>query len=313
LPRTRSRACPSENPTPLTPTLAIDSRQSFLDACPVCRGGAPTFAFLLSRGPVAECPDCGVYIAQDRWTSTEQDRKFHDCLESRYVEYFEPFRKSQYRHALSRLPATQGTLLDIGASYGWMIEVGSEFGFDSYGVEPSPMQYEPALATRIFGRTLAEHAKQTERSFDVVTLWHVLEHLRDPTAAADQIRSLLVEGGRVVIAVPNARGRMYRLAATLAATIRSRRLLEELWYTGNPNMHRYYFTEEALVHVLRTASLSVADAYTLDAFDWGRIWLRPAGGVGRPILRALGPAIQRSGFTRNENLVVVAQKRSSVL
>ena len=73
-------------------------------------------------------------------------------------------------------------------------------------------------------------------------------------------------------------------------------------------MHRYYFTENALRHILRTANLTIVDTYTLDAFDWKRIWSRSTSGVGKTVLRALGPAIERSGFTSNENLVVVAER-----
>jgi 2-polyprenyl-3-methyl-5-hydroxy-6-metoxy-1,4-benzoquinol methylase len=280
-----------------------------VNACPVCGGGPPTFVFLLTRGPVTECRDCGVLSAQDKAFSSEHDRQFHQSLESRYVDYFKPFRMNQYREALSRLtPQTAGNLLDIGASFGWMMEVGSEFGFDCYGVEPSPMIYEPPLATRILRRTLAQYANETDHRYDVVTLWHVMEHLHDPTTAASQIHGLLASGGRVVVAVPNARGHMYKLASALGATIRSRRLLEELWYTSNPNMHRYYFTEEALLHIFRAVDLTVVDAYTLDAFDWRRIWLRSGSRAGKVSLRAFGPAIQRSGFTRNENLVLVAKR-----
>ena len=45
-------------------------------ACSVCGGGPPTYAFPLTRGSVAECRDCGVFIAQDESVSSEQDRRF---------------------------------------------------------------------------------------------------------------------------------------------------------------------------------------------------------------------------------------------
>jgi 2-polyprenyl-3-methyl-5-hydroxy-6-metoxy-1,4-benzoquinol methylase len=281
------------------------------DACSLCRGGPLRFAFRLSRGDVTRCQDCGGFMVQDTFVSAEQDRKFHEGIEERlFVQYFEPFRKGQYRQVLSRLgPAPGSRLLDVGASYGWMLEVGSDFGLDCYGVEPTPVHYEPPLSGRIVRRTLDDHAAQTGETYAIVTLWHVMEHLRDPVLAATQIHRLLSDGGHAVIGVPNARGRMYRLGLALSGAFRSQRLLEELWYTGNPNMHRYYFSEVALRHVLRTADLQVVDAYAVDAFDWRRIWSRSTNTAGRTILRAIGPAIAWSGFTANENLVVVAEKR----
>ena len=277
----------------------------------MCHSGRPPLAYSLSRGPVFECRHCGVLIAREVSLLPGQDRRFYEGLdESRYVHYFEPFRKKQYREVLTRLAAAPGsTLLDVGASYGWMLDVGSEFGLDCYGVEPSPMCYEQPTATRIFGRTLDEHAAQTDETYTVVTLWHVMEHLPDPMGAAVAVSNLLAEGGCAVIGVPNARGRMYRLGATLATTVRYGRLLEELWYTGNPNMHRYYFTEASLRRVLESVKLTVVDAYTLDAFDWTHIWSRSTNPAGKAVLRAVGPMIQRSRITETENLVVVAEKR----
>jgi SAM-dependent methyltransferase len=271
-----------------------------------------TFAFELTRGPVKGCRACGVQIAQDEGASPDQDTQFHAGVdEARYVDYFEPFRKSQYRHVLSRLPIKRGDLLlDIGASYGWLVEVGIELGLDAYGLEPSPMDYDPLLADRIVCRTLHEHASCADRPYDLVTLWHVLEHLRDPFEAAREIAGLLASDGLVVIAVPNAEGSMYRVGARLTKSLGYGRLMEELWYTHNPNMHRYYPTLESVRQLLAQAKLCIVESYTLDAFDWRRIWRRSTSPVGRAVLRAAGPVLHRSRFTRRENLIVVAQPRA---
>src|SRR4051794_9433644 len=212
--------------------------------CPICGARPLTFAFQLSRGPVFECSACGVFVAEDRSVDAEQDRQFHQSLdETLYVEYFEPFRKKQYRDVLGRAGVQRGhSLLDVGASYGWMVDVGLQLGLDSYGIEPSPMDHDESLAGRIACQTLDEHAALATRRYDVITMWHVLEHLRDPVTAASKIGGLLSDNGIVVIAVPNAEGRMYGFASRLTKTLRYRRLMEELWYTHNPNMHRTYPT-----------------------------------------------------------------------
>jgi SAM-dependent methyltransferase len=275
--------------------------------CPLCRGSLGP-AFLLSRGPVVECAGCGVFIAREESVSPEQDRQFHQAVdERRYVGYFEPFRKDQYRQVLGRLDlATGQRLLDVGASYGWMVDVALELGLDGHGIEPSPMTYEPRLHGRIARRTLEEHAAQAAERYDVITIWHVLEHLRDPTEAARQLRDLLQDGGTVVIAVPNARGRMHKLGVALAK-FGSRRLVEELWYTHNPNMHRYYPTRDALGFILGAADLQIVESYTLDAFDWRRLWTRSTNRPGRMLLRTLGPVLHYSRLTATENLIAFAK------
>lgn len=256
------------------------------------------------------CPTCGLEVAHDETVSEAHDSQFHQELdEQEYISYFEPFRKGQYRTVLAKLKPEPGDrLLDVGASYGWMLTVGAEFGIDSFGLEPSPMHYAPELADRISHSTLDEYAVHASKRFDLVTLWHVLEHLRDPFGGLRAVHDLLQPGGRAVIAVPNASGRMYLLGSLLARRLGKGRLMEELWYTHNPNMHRHYFTPQSLTHMLESARLKPVDTYTLEAFDWHTIWSRGASPASRALLRVLGPGIAMSRFTAAENLIVVAER-----
>src|SRR6266566_573619 len=92
--------------------------------CPVCKEARLRPAFSFSRGLVVDCPACGVFISLDESVAPEQDAQFHNSLdEARYVDYFAPFRKAQYREALLRMATRPDmTLLAVGASYGWMLE-----------------------------------------------------------------------------------------------------------------------------------------------------------------------------------------------
>jgi 2-polyprenyl-3-methyl-5-hydroxy-6-metoxy-1,4-benzoquinol methylase len=278
--------------------------------CRVCGAAAPRHSFHLTRGPVEHCKACGVFISHDRSISEQQDSQFHASLdESKYVAYFEPFRSGQYRRVLTKLGVQPGkSLLDIGASFGWMVQVGLDLGLDAYGLEPSPMQYAEPLRGRIREATLEEHARDAGRRYDVVTMWHVMEHVRDPFASAAQIAQLLTGDGHAVIAVPSATGNMYRAGLAAARRLRQGRLMEELWYTHNANMHRYYFSKQALTDTLAQGGLEVVDAYTLDAFDWRRIWTRSTNVAGRAALRVGGPVLDSLGVTRNENLIVIARR-----
>ncbi len=189
-----------------------------------------------------------------------------------------------------------------------MLEVGAEFGLDCHGLEPSPMEYHPELESRITSATLQAYAARSSDQFRLVALWHVLEHLRDPFAALDDVRSLLEPGGRGIIAVPNAAGRMYKLGSMFARRLGRPELMEELWYTHNPNMHRYYPTPEALIHMLRSAQLRVVDSYTLEAFDLHTIWTRGSSATSRTLLRIAGPVIAATRFTAAENLIMIVER-----
>jgi 2-polyprenyl-3-methyl-5-hydroxy-6-metoxy-1,4-benzoquinol methylase len=278
--------------------------------CPACGTRSLHCAFELSRGCVASCATCGLEISSDDAETAAQDAQFHEYLDEKsYIGYFEPLRKGHYRTVLGRLQPRRGArLLDVGASFGWMLAVGAEFDLECYGIEPSPMSYEPELAGRVTGTTLEAYAAQSPERFDIVTLWHVLEHIRDPFAALRDVHKLLEPDGSAVIAVPNASGRLYRIGSLLARRFGRVRLMEELWYTHNPNMHRYYPTPLSLRHMLESASLRVVDSYTIDAFDWNTIWTRGGNEASRSALRLLGPLVAHTGITRAENLIVIAAR-----
>jgi SAM-dependent methyltransferase len=254
-----------------------------------------------------------VFLIREQAAGLDHLTQFHKHLdEPSYVDYFEPLRKGQYRQVLERVGVPPGgSLLDVGASYGWMVEVGLELGLDSYGIEPSPLDYKPGLEGRIYTATLEEFANRAERQFSVVTAWHVMEHLDDPIGAGSSIHELVEPGGHAVVAVPNASGWMFRAASLLARRLHYRRLMEELFYTWNPNMHRSYPTPKAMRLILSRAGFDVVETYCMEAFDWRRIWRRSTNPVGRPLLRAVGPLIARSRFTGRENLIVVARKSAA--
>jgi len=130
-------------------------------------------------------------------------------------------RKGQYDSWLNELPdrtplwerrltilrrfASGGTLLDVGAGIGEFIARASRL-FDCVGVEPSVEAVE--LARPYLGvalrHGLLEDLPHRPGSFDVITLWHVLEHVPSPGSTLARCCQLLRLGGHLVIAVPNA-------------------------------------------------------------------------------------------------------------
>jgi SAM-dependent methyltransferase len=227
----------------------------------------------------------------------------------RYVGYFKDFRSRQYREVLKQLRVKpNASLLDIGASYGWMLQVGTDLGFDSYGLEPGDALCDPQLAPRIVQTSLEDYSNKANRTFDIITMWHVLEHIPDPVGAMAQVDQLLASGGTLVVAVPTADGWMFRMGLLLKKLTGSKYLLNELFYFHNVNMHFTYPNVKSVHTLLRQRKFNVIYSVTMEAFDWTTIWQRGGTSLSRWALRILGPVIAASGFTRRENLVVVAQK-----
>jgi SAM-dependent methyltransferase len=302
------------NPTeghPRTPRDDGGSQQTpARDICTICSSHATEQAFVSRRGVVIRCSDCGTYRVKAEHTPEDHDSLFYSTIdESKYVSYFEPFRKGQYRQVLRTLDLPPNARhLDVGASYGWMVEVGLELGLDSYGLEPGAAKWKSAIAGRISRGSLEQYSRTAKKKFDVVTIWHVLEHLPDPLAAAEHLEQLLDDGGTLVVAVPTTDGRMFRLALLLERWLGTQRLLGELFYFHNANMHFYYYNAGGVRSLLERFGLRVSSVETMESFDWRTMHSRVVSPPIRIGLRLAGPAIAASGFTRGENLVVTARR-----
>ena len=114
----------------------------------------------------------------------------------------------RFRGELDRIEkhASRGRILDIGSAWGFFLHVCRERGWDARGVDPARVESEYArrrFHLPVVTGTLAD-ARFPSGSFDVVTLWHVLEHLPDPASELGEIRRILKPGGLLVISVPTA-------------------------------------------------------------------------------------------------------------
>jgi len=98
----------------------------------------------------------------------------------------------------------RGNLLDVGCGTGYFAASVKQKGWDVVGIEPSIAAAE--TAHKKFNIEVIPPEKLTDIShhqFDIITLWHVLEHLEDLNDAMALFFKLLRENGRLLIAFPN--------------------------------------------------------------------------------------------------------------
>ncbi len=186
---------------------------------------------------VVECCHCGLVYANPRW-SPEVVLDAYTAVEDETYVAERPGRELTFRHHLRQLeriigPAGGRALLDVGAYIGVFVEVAAAGGWRAEGVEPSLW-----AATAARQRGLAVHAGTLasaglpDASFDVVTMWDVIEHLPDPAAELARARRLLRPGGWLVVHTMD-------IGAPLA------RLMGRRW-PWLMDMHLYYFDRRTL-------------------------------------------------------------------
>ncbi|MFK8282389.1 class I SAM-dependent methyltransferase [Capnocytophaga cynodegmi] len=93
-------------------------------------------------------------------------------------------------------------LLDIGAGTGdFVLSCKKQMHWETTGIEPNEKARQLAEKKQI--RLLENYDDLKEKPFDVITLWHVLEHIPDLENEIQKINSLLKEDGILIVAVPN--------------------------------------------------------------------------------------------------------------
>lgn len=95
----------------------------------------------------------------------------------------------------------KGKLLDIGAGTGDFLVMAQKNGWDIKGIEPSPKAKSIAETKGVpFVVSLSE---VKDHSIDVITMWHVLEHVPDVEAQIAELKRIVKPDGTIIIAVPN--------------------------------------------------------------------------------------------------------------
>jgi 2-polyprenyl-3-methyl-5-hydroxy-6-metoxy-1,4-benzoquinol methylase len=212
-------------------------------------------------------------------------RKFIGPIE-RVVDSFRDRRAALAARLLAGIPtAGNGRVLDIGCGSGQFLARLARSGCVCHGTELSAETGRRAAT--VPGLTLHLGALEAETyapgAFDIISIWHVLEHLPDPDMVLGYCRRWLAPGGALLIAVPNA-------GSWQAA------LFGGAWFHLDPPRHLYHFNRESLLAMLGTAGFRAERVRTLS-------WEQNLYGILQSALNALG-------FPRDEFYEVLKGNRS---
>ena len=102
---------------------------------------------------------------------------------------------------INELQANKGQILDIGAGTGDFLSVAKRNGWQAVGVEPSD---KAKAIAKTKGISFVENTAELENhSFDLISMWHVLEHVPNLENQIKELKRLLKPNGTLIIAVPN--------------------------------------------------------------------------------------------------------------
>ncbi|NWF75841.1 MAG: class I SAM-dependent methyltransferase [Nitrospirae bacterium] len=165
---------------------------------------------------------------------------------------------------------TKGSILDIGCGRGLFLSIMKNRGWSVSGVE---FNKETALnISRVYGLNIKSgHPSDwgfSDKSFDIITMNHVLEHLTNPLDMIIECRRLLKKNGLFVCAVPN--------FESLQAFIG-----KHLWFHLDIPYHIYHFSEPGLIRLLENNSFRILKIRRFDLeynpFGWLQTLLNVSG------------------------------------
>jgi len=201
-----------------------------------------------------QCRNCNL-ITVDPIPSSETVKSFY-CDEyfkkdyrcgvkshSYYEEESAAIEKAKQVLPLLKNLKPQGTLLEIGCAGGTFLDQASKLGYQVQGVEVSPSMSQKA--SELYGAKVRqgdfEELEFMDESFDIVCMFDVFEHLREPRQSLEKIHQILKPGGIVVIDVPTTKNALaFRLSVNLLKIVKKIRTIPA------PPYHLYEYIPSTL-------------------------------------------------------------------
>jgi 2-polyprenyl-3-methyl-5-hydroxy-6-metoxy-1,4-benzoquinol methylase len=210
--------------------------------------------------PIYRCRDCNIIFTEKYGKDMDVKGIYQDYYRNEisgrfcsWIEYIiRTFRFFRALKIFTIYPQAK-SILDVGSGRGFMLYyLKKYYGYQrAAGTQISENAYEFSknrLHLEIYNKDLLE-LFQNKDTFDIITLWHVLEHVTQPEKYIEKIYSLLDRRGKLIIEVPN-------------FSSWTRRFTGKYWLGLDINYHITFFTPESLSNILKKHGFKVNAIHT---------------------------------------------------
>ncbi len=176
-------------------------------SCNICNSTAEEIISKTGTGNIVRCKKCGLLYRNPRLSDRDEIDKYkHQIYDESYGLVEDKSKKEIFVSILNKLEHYKGKILDIGCADGYFLALARERGWEPYGIEISDFLLRKARESlggkQIIGVPL-KMANFPPNSFDVISMWDVLDHLTDPLGELIEIRRILKKKGLLIIRVRN--------------------------------------------------------------------------------------------------------------
>jgi 2-polyprenyl-3-methyl-5-hydroxy-6-metoxy-1,4-benzoquinol methylase len=207
------------------------------------------------------CPSCSVMLIYPT-ISLKNIESIYD--KEYYTELGSPVKNSfvqkilqikffsSYEEFTTSYRKKNGKLLDIGCGTGEFVKNMKSRGYDTFGLEPYSESVK--LTRKLIGkekviRGYIKDIRKFPNSFDIITMWHVLEHTYEPLKEVKMIYQKLNEDGLLIFEVPSSDSFVLKL-------------FKDSYTWHMVPEHNIYFTKKSLIKLLKKSGFSIIKIYS---------------------------------------------------
>lgn len=225
--------------------------------CYLCQIGQNKKAFTKFGHQINLCNYCNLFSLQFKqnyhsfikdyynhkfFTGSPERAGYADYEGDRSAEFI---NMTRYLHRLKKFKHT-GKLLDVGCATGIFLSHAKRHGFNSYGFDVS--QYATNIARSRHPRRIKlgaiDQVSYPKNSFDIITMFDVIEHLKNPRQDLKKLKSFLKPDGILVLNTGDAGSWLAKLQG-------------KDWHFFVPPQHLFFFSRQTLTKLLNQAGFEV--------------------------------------------------------
>ncbi len=159
---------------------------------------------LLITFPRPKEADLPAYYESEKYISHTDSKR---TLLDKVYQMIKTYSLKRKLKLINKLTGRKGSILDIGCGTGDLLKVCEKDGWQIAGAEPSKKARELAMNKIVSKERIREDLNKFSDmgngNFDIITMWHVLEHVPNLLEYIEKLKTLLSPNGYLIVAVPN--------------------------------------------------------------------------------------------------------------
>ena len=179
------------------------------------------------------------YYKSDQYIShTDSKKSFFDKI----YQFVKNFTLQKKLDLINSFGSENNTILDVGAGTGDFLKTCLQNNWNVFGTEPNQQAREVAKEKGIvLHNNLGVYSN---KKFDIITLWHVLEHVENLSEFISQLDNLLSENGKLIVAVPNYKSD-------------DANYYKEFWAAFDVPRHLWHFSQQSISKIFKAENFVV--------------------------------------------------------